>query len=367
MKNELYFDHPLKQNCRKFLSRHKPLSQRAWMERILNMEELDLDIDRFGHGPAISILEQKLANILGKEKAMFFHKGMVGQLCALKYWCYRSSCNSIAIHPQSHIHNDEELAYKELLGLKGYFLGGLNEAFDSKDIYSLPARLGAISVELPVRRAGFALPNWECLLKLRAYCNDTKIPLHIDGARLFEAAYELNKTCSEVANLADSLYVSLYKILGAMGGGVLAGSEQLIEGVGEDKSRFGGDINTVFPYVISALWGLQHHFPRISTYCENAHSLAAILKEQFEPKLNISDVQGNAFVIEFPFPKSVVASESLEIASRNKTWLFDSVLQGRYLPTRVEVQIGDAFDEWNESEVIDVFYDLVSRCERQIG
>lgn len=281
-KAQTLLGHPLAVGCNKFVTRHKPLTQRQWLTRMQQTDALDLALDHYGSGPAIELLETKMASLLGKEKALFVHKGMLGQHSALLHWSQYTNSKTIALHPQSHLQLDEELAYQQLLGLDGIMFGKPGQAIDNEDINHLASyatKLAAITIELPVRRAGFQLPQWQTLITLKNYCNEQKTPLHIDGARLLESTQYWHKHYHQVAELADSVYISLYKILGAAAGGIIAGDSNFIEKIKPWRTRLGGDILTVFPYILTALWGIDYYLPKIPQYTQRAKKLAEKIQE----------------------------------------------------------------------------------------
>jgi len=358
MEQPLNFNHPLRHQCSKFLTRHKPFSQRMWLESVLSMPEVDYSIDCFGSGPALEALERTMADLLGKEKAVFVHKGMMGQLSVLKHYAELSGFNKIALHSCSHIEQDEGLAYKKVMGLVPHFYGSKASPFTALDITALPSDLAAVSVELPTRHAGFLLPSWSCLVQLKQHCREHGHFIHIDGARLLESAAYWNKDYSEVAAIGDSVYVSLYKTLGGMAGGIIAGDSELIESILPWKTRLAGDIYTVFPYVLSALQGIKEHLPNIPIYCQRAKALATALSKHFGRHVIPYPVQTNAFIFEFLESKECVEKASIRYAKKHNVWLFDRVIHDNF-GCRVEIQIGNAMNEWSDEQVIDAFEEII--------
>ncbi|WP_448555939.1 threonine aldolase family protein [Thalassotalea montiporae] len=351
--------HPLMSECNKFLTRHKPLSHRQWIERIEQSSVLDQQVDFFGTGPTVELLEQKIASILGKERALFVHKGMVGQHSALLHWSSLSNLKTIAIHPQSHMEVDEELAYKELLGLEAVTFGKPDQAIDDTDIKKLPKDLSAICIELPTRRAGFKLPTWQSLINLKQFSIANNIPLHIDGARLFEAACHYKKPYEEVAALGDSVYISLYKTLGAAAGGIIAGNSDFIEQVKPWRSRLGGDLFTAFPYVLTALWGIEHYLPRIPEFHERALKLSNLIQQVFGSQAIPYPVQCNGFLVELPIEADELERRALALAKTDKIWLFDRIVDTGDKSCRFEIQVGDALDDWQDQELIEVLTNIL--------
>lgn len=89
----------------------------------------------------------------------------------------------------------------------------------AEDLGSLPAGLGAALIELPLRDAGCILPTWDGFVARSAAAAALGVPLHVDGARLWESQPFYDRPLSEIAALADSVYVSFYKGPGRYGGG----------------------------------------------------------------------------------------------------------------------------------------------------
>ncbi|MEO0973472.1 MAG: beta-eliminating lyase-related protein, partial [Pseudomonadota bacterium] len=340
--------HPLMQQCERFVTRHKPLTHRQWLQRIEQVPEIDLAVDCYGNGPAVQALEQKMAALLGKEQALFVHKGSVGQYAALLEYAQRAGKRYIAIHPQCHLAVDESDSYQELLRLQQIWFGKENQAIDPDDVDQLAAhaeQLSCICVELPVRRAGFKLPQWQTLLALRAFADQSRLPVHIDGARLLESAHYWHQSYPQVASLGDTVYVSLYKMLGAAAGGVIAGDAKFIDSLRVWRSRLAGDLYTAFPYVLTALWGLQHYLPRVPEFHQRALRLAECLRQRFGDDAIASPMQCSGFQLVLPIGSGRLHERVLQVARQQSVWLFDRIYpMGER--SMVEIQVGDALDDW---------------------
>ncbi|GHF11129.1 threonine aldolase [Kordiimonas sediminis] len=359
MYHGILLGHPLMAKCEKFVTRHKPLSHSQWISRMQGVPEVDLDIDFYGQGHAIAILDQKMADILGREKALFFHKDMVGQHSVLLSRSRQSGKKRIAVHPQSHMQVDEALAYSELLGLEAVMFGKEGYAVDEADIAALSTDLSSIVVELPTRRAGFKLPDWQVLEQLKHFSKASNIPLHFDGARLFEASCYYGKSYDEVAAMADSVYVSLYKTLGAAAGGIVAGDADFIDSLVPWRTRLGGDLFTAFPYVLTALWGLDHYLPRIPEFHQSALSLSASIRQAFGENALPEGIQCSGFQVELPIAADLLEKKALAIAEKEKVWLFDRIVNAGANASRFEIQVGDALDDWTNEELVARFVSLV--------
>ena len=110
------------------------------------------------------------------------------------------------------------------------------------------AALGAVLLELPLRDAGYLLPSWDELVAFSQACRERGVPLHLDGARIWESAPHLGHSPAEIAALADSVYVSLYKGLGGLAGAAVAGPEDEVAQARVWRNRMGGTLFSLMPY-----------------------------------------------------------------------------------------------------------------------
>jgi threonine aldolase len=145
------------------------------------------------------------------------------------------------------------------------------------DLRALPEGLGAVQVELPLREAGCLLPSWEDLSELSAAARDLGVPLHVDGARIWESQPFYDRPLAQIAALADTVYVSFYKGLGGLAGAVVVGEADVAEELRTWRTRLGGTIFRMTPYAVSALVGLRTHQPRMGEYVAWARSFAGEL------------------------------------------------------------------------------------------
>src|SRR5690606_33359172 len=103
--------------------------------------------------------------------------------------------------------------------------------------------------------------------------------VHFDGARLWESTVHFGRPLDEIAGLADSVYVSVYKSLKGYGGAALAGPRTLVDEAKTWRHRYGGSVFQQFPTVLSALAGLERELPRLPEYVAHAREVAAALRE----------------------------------------------------------------------------------------
>ncbi len=241
-------------------------------------DELGLDEwDVYGSGGAVTRLEAEVAELLGKPAAVFFPSGVMGQQAALRGWCDRRGSFRVAIPDRSHLLVHEDDGPRLLHGFRFEHLTTGRRTATAADLRALPAGLGAALVELPLRDAGCLLPAWDDLVELSAAARELGVPLHVDGARIWESQPYYDRPLAEIAALADSVYVSFYKGLGGQAGAVVAGPADHADELRLWRHRMGGTLFRLTPYAVGALTGLRDLLPRMGEYAGWARSFAAEL------------------------------------------------------------------------------------------
>ena len=148
------------------------------------------------------------------------------------------------------------------------------------DLAAIPGRLGAALVELPLRDAGCLLPPWDELVELSEAARERGVALHLDGARLWESQASYDRPFPEIVALFDSVYVSLYKGLGAMSGAVVATDADTAAELRLWRTRMGGTLMRLTPFALGGLLGLHDELPRMGEYLAWARTLAAELTQR---------------------------------------------------------------------------------------
>ena len=196
-----------------------------------------LKADRYGSGGAIEELEKKFEAITGKEKAIFMPTGTMANQLAIATLSGENT--KVFVQDTSHVYRDEADAAqsvfnKRLIPLakdQTFFtadeLKKTIDNLDSQEVFK--SGIGCVSIENPVRRSDGRFVPIEEIKKIREYCFSKNIKLHMDGARIYMASAWTGVSIKEYANYFDTIYISLYKYLGASGGAILCGEKSLIE------------------------------------------------------------------------------------------------------------------------------------------
>lgn len=229
--------------------------------------------DHYGTGEVIMRFEQKMAQELGMEDAIFFPSGTMAQQIALRIWADETGNRSVAYHPLCHLEIHEQDGLKELHHLEPILIGGNDRLMTFDEVKALPD-VACLLIELPQRELGGYLPPFAELEAISRHCREQGIRLHLDGARLFETLPYYEKTAAEVCALFDSVYVSFYKGIGGIAGAILAGPKSFCAEARVWKRRYGGDLIGLYPYIISADYYYEIRKDKMGTYYEQAKELA---------------------------------------------------------------------------------------------
>ena len=264
--------------CTYTATRNIEQSMKQRLQSLADATAVEEFCDVYGSGILIEDFENEVAELLGKEAAVFMPSGTMAQPIALRIWADRAKTNYIALPPSSHLNLHEHNSYQLLYGLKGINIGEdhlLPTLDDLKGAACDP--LAAILLELPMREIGGQLPSWNELLEQSAWAKENNIKLHMDGARLWQCPPAYNKSLAQICSLFDSVYVSFYKDLGGIAGAILAGDKDFISSAKVWKKRCGGNLYALYPYLLAAREGLKTNLPDMHKRRNNALWFAAKL------------------------------------------------------------------------------------------
>lgn len=278
--------------------------------------------DRYGDGPLIARFEAEVAALLGKPAAVFMPSGTMAQQIALRIACDRAKNSVIAMHPTSHLELHEERGYAELHSLRAILLGARERPTSPRDLADLAESPAALLVELPAREIGGRLPVWADLVALAALARERGIWHHMDGARLWEARENYAPlTYADVCAQFDSVYVSFYKGIGALGGAMLLGPEDFIAEARVWRRRHGGTLFQLHPFVASAAMRFGEQLAKMGAYRARALALAEALSDVDGLKVEPSPPQVNLFHLHLGASVEALTAARDRIAKEDGVWL----------------------------------------------
>lgn len=243
-------------------------------------EEPSFIPDRYAKGGVVEKLETVFAKITGKESAIFMPTGTMANQLAIRVLSEGRS--KVFVQETSHVYRDEADAAQTLHGrrliplAKGratFTLDELKEAIDyiqKNEVFH--TGVGAISIENPVRRLYEEVFDIEEIRKISKYAKDNNIGIHLDGARLYMASAYSGVSIREYASYFDTVYISLYKYLGAGAGAILCSNKNIIDSMHHLVKIFGGNMFQNWQYAAVALHfleGFERRFARVKQKAED--------------------------------------------------------------------------------------------------
>lgn len=302
-----------------------------------------LESDMYGKGAVIEDFQAKMAELLGKEAAVFFPSGTMAQQIALRIWCDQKALKRVAYHPLCHLEIHEEDGLKELHHIEPVLLADKQRLIRLDDVKGLQEDIACLLLELPQREIGGQLPDFQELEAISAYCREKGIKLHLDGARLFEVLPYYGKTAAEVCQLFDSVYISFYKGIGGIAGAILAGSSDFTQESKVWKRRHGGDLISLYPYILSSDYYFRQRADKMGLYYEQAKELAALYNGCHGvttlPEVPVS----NMFHVHLDLPKERLEAVLVEAYEETGVGLTHYVREYEEGGSVFEVSIGDRY------------------------
>jgi threonine aldolase len=236
--------------------------------------------DVFGEDPTVNRLEAEAARCMGKEAALFVPSGTMANLSALLTHCGRGA--EVILGDQSHIFLKEAGGLAALGGLNAHTLpnlpdgtmdlGQIEAAIRDEDVHHPRTRL--ICVENTHNRCSGAPLPLEYMDALYTLAKKHDLAVHLDGARIFNAAVALNTDAKEIARYADSVSFCLSKGLSAPVGSLLCGKAGFIDEARRMRKILGGGMRQAGIIAAAGLMALEQQVDRLAEDHENAKRLA---------------------------------------------------------------------------------------------
>lgn len=239
-----------------------PGMMRAMMHAAVGDDVIDID-------PTVAQLQEKTAELLGKEAAIFMPSGTMTNQIALRIHCGLG--DEFLCEADCHIYNYEQGAFAQLSGLVARTVQGVQGVLTLKQLEDLirpdnehMVRTRLVCLENTHNRGGGkVLPHSETE-SICDWARAAGIPSHLDGARLFNASVATGTTVRKLADPFDSVSVCFSKGLGAPVGSCLAGTKEFVAKAKRARKLFGGGMRQSGIVAAGALFALDHHVDRLS-------------------------------------------------------------------------------------------------------
>jgi len=297
--------------------------------------------DVLDHDPTTQALEEKVADLLGKESALFFPSGVQANQTALAV--HGRPGTEVVLEAGAHIFNYEEGAGAAPSGLPlrpvntddGLLTPELvREAVRPDSPYIQPTSL--IALENTHNGAGGKILPYVTMQAIRDVARESGLPVHLDGARLWHACVETGLSPEDYGSLADTVMVCLSKGLGAPVGSLLAGPEELLKRAWRVRRRLGGGMRQSGFLAAAGIYALDHHRDRLA----DDHSRARFLAEEAAgiPGVSVVSPETNIVMLDLEDP-------GISVDSVLASMMEEGVMMVRFGPRRLRavthLEVGD--------------------------
>ncbi len=239
--------------------------------------------DVFNEDPTILSLEEKSAKLFNKEAALFCPSGTMTNQIAIK--CHTQPGDELICDVNSHIYNYEGGGISFNSGVQAKLIAGDRGRISAEQIeqninpeYDWLTRTSLVSLENTVNKAGGSYYDLGSLKKIKALCEEKKLPVHLDGARIFNAIVENEYTAADIGKQFDSISICLSKGLGAPVGSLLLGTKDLIKKARRVRKVFGGGMRQAGFLAAAGIYALDHHIERLKEDHRRAKQIGLELK-----------------------------------------------------------------------------------------
>lgn len=267
------------------------------------MFKAEVGDDVYREDPTVNRLEEIAAEILGKEAALFVTSGTQGNQVAIL--SHTRPGEEVILEAESHIFYYEAGAASALAGVQLRTISGkrgqmpisdIRRSIRDTDIHA--PRTALISLENTHNRAGGAILPPEYMKEVSLLAKEKNIPIHLDGARLFNAAVALNIDVKELTQYVDTVQICLSKGLSSPMGSILAGPKDYIELARKWRKRLGGGMRQAGLMAAPGIIAITKMVDRLKEDHERAKRLALGVEQVDGITVDVSSVETNILLLD---------------------------------------------------------------------
>jgi len=234
----------------------------------------------FGEDPTVARLQQRVAELLGKEAALFVPSGTMSNAIAVMVHCRPG--DEMICEAGAHIVVYEQGGYARLAGVSAHTVPGHNGVIQSKQLADAIRadnvhypRTRLLALENTHNRGGGTIQPYATVESLCQWAHEQGLRTHLDGARLLNAVVATGITAARWAQHFDTVGICFSKGLGAPVGSALAGPQAMIDEARRLRKVLGGGMRQAGVLAAAALYALDHHVARLANDHAHAQCLAA--------------------------------------------------------------------------------------------
>jgi threonine aldolase len=260
--------------------------------------------DVYGEDPSVNRLQEMAAMLLGKAAALFVPSGTMANQLAIRVQTQPGM--EVIVESRSHVVRYEQGAAGALSGVQLHWIAGdrglmtpeqVEAAIRPKDSHTIPTAL--ICVENTHNGAGGSVYPLGTIERIRAVALGHGIPMHLDGARLFNAVTATGVPAADYARHFETVSFCLSKGLGAPVGSLIATNEaSMLERLRRFRRMYGGAMRQAGIVAAAGIYALEHNIPRLKEDHDHAHRLAELLQKIPTVSLNLDQVETNIIIFQ---------------------------------------------------------------------
>jgi len=266
------------------------------------MAEAEVGDDVFGDDPTVQALERRIAELTGKEAALYVPSGTMGN--QLGVHCLTQRGDEVMLEICSHIMLYEQGGIAANSGCLAHVLHGTRGVISAADIEAAwrdaadehIARMSLLCLENTHNRAGGAIVPLEAMRAATATARSHGMRIHLDGARLWNTSVATGIPIAVWAECADTVMMCFSKALGAPVGSILAGPRDVVRQARRVRKRWGGGMRQVGILAAACLHAIDHHIVRLAGDHARARRLAQGFAEH--PGVTVTPPDTNIVFVE---------------------------------------------------------------------
>ena len=317
--------------------------------------------DFYGKGGSVEQLLKKFCEITGKESAIYMPTGTLANQLAISVLCGENT--KAFVQETSHVYRDEadsaqSVFNKRLVPLavgKAYFT--LEELERSIEEHTqgeaFKSGIGTVSIENPVRRNDGQFVPLSEIKKISAFCREKGYKLHLDGARIYLASAFSGISVSEYASFFDTVYISLYKYLGASGGAVLCGPKDIIDKMEHLVKVHGGVVFSNWANSAMALHHLTDIDKRFKQFAAQSEQLYKMLNEL--PEIKITRIENGTNISILKLAAGINGQKLSEVLWQKYTIALPVAKSDGY----IKLMVNDSLLTQSNAQIIAAFKDAL--------
>lgn len=267
------------------------------------MAEAEVGDDVYGEDPTVNRLEKRAAEIFGKEAALFVPTGCMGNLIAIKVWTHHG--DEVICDEKSHVNLYELASMAAIAGCMPRIARGEDGILSWKQIEAVirpkiyyDSQTALVCIENTHNMAGGTLHPTASVDEICEHAHEAELKVHMDGARIFNAATALGESVAQITKRVDSVMFCLSKGLAAPVGSMIVGSGSFIEKARIYRKMFGGGMRQAGVIAAAGLIALEKSPGRLRVDHENARRLAEGIAQLPELKIDPARVRTNIVIFD---------------------------------------------------------------------